>query len=184
MSINLFFISNNHKDYCEEKELHLEFKNIFKNEIKYESNLARALELSNKLIKANEDYNRIQEFTENKHIDSNETYCLANCEGPDFTLDYFPLDEIRELKSNKYIIKGKQQSLFQNELLDLYINRINLINSVTVNIGFCPFCSTMHIECECDEIFCENDFEENIYTCRCGNIYCMEGDTLILRNVA
>ena len=177
---NSIFVSNNSDDYCERKGsdiIHPDLKPFFqKASMRFESNLAKALNLSQDIAKEITSY-----FT---YIDQDWQSCSASCKGTELGLGVFllneevvPFDEAREIiyyDHNQLQINFGPEWNLSKEIID----ELNAVNSNKLRAGSCDFCGAFHIECSCEELFYTYSPDDFEHTCQCGRTYIAEDGIL------
>lgn len=165
---NTIFVSNNSDDYCEKKgskNIHPDLVPYFRQaSIQFEINIAKALNLSQNIVK------EIYEFFD--YVESINP-CLADCKGMEYGMaKVFYHEEVVvpiEGKEIEYYNPNQLQFDFPNikkATPEDYI-RIQNTNTVTFKKGSCDFCGALHLRCDCGMDFYSYGSEMKIQ-CTCG----------------
>ena len=171
------FVSNNSDDYCEKigsNKIHPELATYFANaSMKFETNLARALKLSENIIKEIEEFNHY-------YYERDVISCLMSCKGEDYGLAEVEFEsEIKiRLGEPEYIYNPHQLLLdlgdeFKSEPKDLIA--LENQDTTTIQLGRCTFCYSLHLRCECGNVHAIYDSSNNRIECECGRAYKITG---------
>ena len=162
------FISNNSDDYCDKKgstSIHADLKPYFEEaNLQFETNIGRALNLSQEIIKDIDEFNEMIRFSG----------CLADCVADESYLKAVDYNRNIKIPINNTIIEhynpnqmtfdfGKQYILTRSQF-----ESINADKFAYISFGNCEFCNALHVRCNCG---CEHytlEEENYIIGCHCG----------------
>lgn len=170
---NATFVSNNSDDYCEKKgsqKIHPELAIYFaKPSLQFKSNLARALNLGENIIKEIDNFNH---FTYKREVIG----CMMHCKGEEFGLAEVEFEYSIKIRNDepKHIYNANQLLLDlgeENIPTKEEIKKLEDIDSIILEVGRCSFCNALHLRCECGEEHAVYDENDNIVECRCGRTY-------------
>lgn len=176
------FVSNNSDDYCEKAgstKIHPDLAGYFaKASMQFETNLARALKLGEKIIKEIDEFNH---YMYGRDVIS----CLMNCKGSEYGLDEVEFNEELKLTFGepKYIYDPNQLILDFGDEYKLTQEEIKVLenrNSIVLEIGRCGFCNTLHLRCECGAEHAIYDETDSHYECGCGRIYDFNNNAVVI----
>jgi len=156
------FVSNNFEDFTDGKnkdDFHPEIKEIIEDvRISYERILPKALKISKEIILEIEEYHKHE-----KWLDSVSFLCRTPyCEGNE---DFSPWGYLDQQIKVKY----KSDEQIDRRQLDLFPDMPKLKRKeITVGIGSCVICETIHIECpECGTLTYIEDYEDESECIEC-----------------
>lgn len=156
------FVSNNFDDYTDGKnttDFHPDIKEIIKPvRISYEKILPKALKISKEIIVELEEYHKHE-----KWLESISFLCKTSwCEG---YKDFHPWGYL----DTNIDVTYKSDGLIDPRQLNLFPDMPRIERKkLTVGIGSCILCETLHVECpECGELTYIDDYNEEFECIEC-----------------
>ena len=165
-------VSNNTSDFGESvtnKKLHPELAQMLIDKpIVFETNLAKALDLGEKVIA------RYQSYLD--YLNRDCIACLMDCKGTDYFMAEVEFkDQVEiEIDDEGYRFNPMQLLMDFGEDFNFTVDELKAMDRsrfITIDVGECDFCNARHIRCDCGE---EHATYGDYIECGCGKEYSLE----------
>ncbi|WP_221389946.1 hypothetical protein [Dyadobacter sp. NIV53] len=167
------FVSANKTDFCKSKsdqKLHSDLSPLFE-EIKMQFFISLPLALNSveKLFKDDEISQIDQDMAD---FYENYSYYCEECDPDDehSSLNYINFGSSEDI----YPVNEKDLNQLEIDLGEEFANSKNFGITKPIHRGFCGWCDTEHIRCECGEVMAIYSHQETLECFGCGLIYTVE----------